>query len=827
MNWLETFTPELTTRLVFTLLHFLWQGLLIGVFVAGLNALARQGSASLRYGVGFLSLMAMLTCLPVTFWCLASTEPGPVAIQADALQFTPPSIAPVLTGVADVSPPLKATHSVEVASDIVPTFVASPPEPAKNLESAAPYLIAVYLIGVAAMLLRLLLAFGGGERLRRSSALISDPQLLEILDAQVRHLGLSFVPPVRMCRRVTSPIIVGVLKPTILLPIALLAELTPAQIESVLTHELAHLRRWDHLANLLQRMVETVLFFHPAVWYVSATVSRERENCCDDLVLKSGADRSGYAEALLRVAELGQHHSCGQPATVLAADGGKPTQLRRRVLRVMNIESCANFRTSRWGLTLVLLALITAGIWPTSFTSNSISSTEVSPDEAGRLIEKLNQHATAFPSDSGVFSGTYSRNTGDGLSHAQINERLAKFEAERRTEIEIARNNPKQKQQWAEYLQGLREEARSNGRDSVLSDQQLIEELIRDSVRGFGPLSQTDQERRKAEVRAKIDAMHDDANLRDEWNAFLQELRAEAISDGRGALLSDQQLIEESIQESVRGLRHSLQIDNEERTTKYAFDFKFKGDLALHRYVTEQLVVDGKDAECIGLIQETLWGKTDHRSLMTSADGLSSVARFWDKPSPIVYSSENLDWRLKDAPFQAISYTSDMLLDSSRATLADGQRVVFLTLDAKTHMAIWRIGLLEDRDCRLHSLEIFNRTTGLPISKQYFSDYREINGGQSYPFKILETQVVTAEFPPIIADKIKAGDLSIGSRETLDAAQITKAATWNISLSKATLNSDIQDSDFKLEIPAGATVEDGRTQAGSEPSGKVMRVEER
>ena len=246
MNWLETFTPELTTRLVFTLLHFLWQGLLIGVFVAGLNALARQGSASLRYGVGFLSLMAMLTCLPVTFWCLASTEPGPVAIQADALQFTPPSIAPVLTGVADVSPPLKATHSVEVASDIVPTFVASPPEPAKNLESAAPYLIAVYLIGVAAMLLRLLLAFGGGERLRRSSALISDPQLLEILDAQVRHLGLSFVPPVRMCRRVTSPIIVGVLKPTILLPIALLAELTPAQIESVLTHELAHLRRWDH-----------------------------------------------------------------------------------------------------------------------------------------------------------------------------------------------------------------------------------------------------------------------------------------------------------------------------------------------------------------------------------------------------------------------------------------------------------------------------------------------------------------------------------------------------------------------------------------------------
>ena len=102
---------------------------------------------------------------------------------------------------------------------------------------------------------------------------------------------------------------------------------------AILTHELAHLRRYDHLVNLLQRVVEALLFFHPAVWYVSRRISIERENCCDDLVLAAGAERLGYADSLVRVAELSRPGSAPvqSSAAILAAAGRHPSRLRRRI----------------------------------------------------------------------------------------------------------------------------------------------------------------------------------------------------------------------------------------------------------------------------------------------------------------------------------------------------------------------------------------------------------------------------------------------------------------------------------------------------------------
>src|SRR5207244_9004560 len=100
------------------------------------------------------------------------------------------------------------------------------------------------------------------------------------------------------------PSVVGLWRPVILMPLGVLASLPAEQVEAILLHELAHIRRWDYLVNLAQTAVEGLLFYHPAVWWVSAAVRAERENCCDDVVVEMACDRHGYAAALATLEKI-------------------------------------------------------------------------------------------------------------------------------------------------------------------------------------------------------------------------------------------------------------------------------------------------------------------------------------------------------------------------------------------------------------------------------------------------------------------------------------------------------------------------------------------
>jgi len=138
----------------------------------------------------------------------------------------------------------------------------------------------------------------------------------------------------------------------VLVPASTLAGLSPQQLEAILAHELAHVRRHDYLANLLQTAVETLLFYHPAVWWVSAQIRRERENCCDDLAVAVCGDRLGYARALVDLEGL----RIEAPRLALAASGGSLTDRIRRLVGVPG-------RPSRrpWAAGLLALALLPAG----------------------------------------------------------------------------------------------------------------------------------------------------------------------------------------------------------------------------------------------------------------------------------------------------------------------------------------------------------------------------------------------------------------------------------------------------------------------------------
>ena len=150
------------------------------------------------------------------------------------------------------------------------------------------------------------------------------------------------------------PTVVGWLRPAILLPVAALASLSPAQVEAILAHELAHIRRHDYAVNVLQTIAETLLFYHPAVWWLSKRIRAEREHCCDDIAVAVCGDPVSYAQAL---AEL-ETWRTGSTTMAMAATGGALLDRGRRILRVPITDEP---RSPSWAVTLALTMDFTAG----------------------------------------------------------------------------------------------------------------------------------------------------------------------------------------------------------------------------------------------------------------------------------------------------------------------------------------------------------------------------------------------------------------------------------------------------------------------------------
>ena len=126
--------------------------------------------------------------------------------------------------------------------------------------------------------------------------------------------------PVRLLEsaRVQVPVVIGALRPVLLLPASALTGLAPAQVEAVLAHELAHIRRHDYPVNLLQSAAETLLFYHPGVWWLSARIRAEREHCCDDIAVRVCGDAVGYAEALTSIATWARQRREGNRGGIAA-----------------------------------------------------------------------------------------------------------------------------------------------------------------------------------------------------------------------------------------------------------------------------------------------------------------------------------------------------------------------------------------------------------------------------------------------------------------------------------------------------------------------------
>ena len=251
-----------------------------------------------------------------------------------------------------------AGTSRELSRDMQPHEISM----SDTLLGWAPWLVGCYAVGVAAMLLRLGRGLWQNYRLSAQARQIGSGPLFDSLYSLAHSWSLRVTPALALTERVIVPQVVGLWRPVILLPAAALAGLRPDELEMILAHELAHVRRYDLWANLVQRLAEAVFFFNPAVWYLSRQTSTYREYCCDEATCRlarqtAGDTRLRYAEALLRAVELTQGASHGQKLAALAASGSQPSELRRRVARLFGEPLREPVRITRTGLVTMLVGV--------------------------------------------------------------------------------------------------------------------------------------------------------------------------------------------------------------------------------------------------------------------------------------------------------------------------------------------------------------------------------------------------------------------------------------------------------------------------------------
>lgn len=345
MNLIDFLHSPVAQALGWTLLHAIWQGFAVVLPTAILLHILRDRSSVLRYQAGVLALLAQLLASAITFaWYYKPAVNSLNAAITNSLTQPLPIRWQVLTQT--------------LGRQRLPWHQQTQ----QFLETHLSQFVLIYLIGVAVFGLRLV---GGWLYLQQLSRTAVQPTVSTWAELTSRLRSVLAIQPVIQVResaRVAVPMVVGVLKPILLLPFGLAANLSTREIEAVLAHELAHVKRHDYAVNLLQSVVEVLYFFHPALWWLSARVREEREHCCDDLAVQACEGNARLlAQALARVEEL-RLAQAGAPALAMAFAANRQ-QLLHRVRRILGVQTQPVVsNASLGGLTLATLLLMSASV---------------------------------------------------------------------------------------------------------------------------------------------------------------------------------------------------------------------------------------------------------------------------------------------------------------------------------------------------------------------------------------------------------------------------------------------------------------------------------
>ena len=336
---LSLFREDIVRALFWTLIHSLWQGMALAILTGLVILFTRKSVPALRYNVLLGLFCLSLAAAGVTFFLqVRGARAG-----SDGPAVVPVNVAPALPVETPVMNNLYAGVEQPWTGRLV-----------NYLNQRADIMVAIWMIILFIRLVKLLSDLGAVQRLRYYRTSVADESWRRRVRELAQRIGIKKVVGLLESSLIQVPMMAGIFKPVILVPLGLLSQLPPQQVEAILLHELAHIRRKDYVINLLQSIAETFFFFNPAMLWISSLIREERENCCDDIAVGESGSKKEFIHALVSFQEYRQSSSYA------LAFAGNKNHLLGRVKRIIhNDNKTLNIREK---LFLLMSVFITAGL---------------------------------------------------------------------------------------------------------------------------------------------------------------------------------------------------------------------------------------------------------------------------------------------------------------------------------------------------------------------------------------------------------------------------------------------------------------------------------
>lgn len=390
-NWIGS---ELIDSITYTIIQSVWQGAIIALITYALFRWKGNDSPIAKYRIALLGIASLFVCAAVTF--LASYTSGVVSDTA------------TITGVIT-----EWTSNVIVLDE-------------ESLIGSTTWIGYLWILGVTAFSIKFLLDLGIVQYIKYSSIENEEtseytPLLRRLQEGQNTPVAL------KVSNIIQAPITIGFWKPIILFPVGMMTQLTVSEVESVLKHEMAHIVRKDYLVNIIQSIMEIVLFYHPLVWWLSSVAREEREYCCDDAALSQQTAPINYAKTLVRIQELVIQQR--QTLAMSFAD----QSLMNRIKRIMNLpKSNRNMREKLIATTAVIVLLVCfSKDMIASVTEKIWSKVEIENRDVPREPVSLNMELMSIDTLPSVDTRSYSMSKSDdngSISIKKENGKITKLE---------------------------------------------------------------------------------------------------------------------------------------------------------------------------------------------------------------------------------------------------------------------------------------------------------------------------------------------------------------------------------------------------------------
>lgn len=317
---MHLFSTKIIQAVCWTLLHSLWQGLLLALITGLLMMLSKKTSSAIRYKL--LSVLFVLFLITVCLTFYRELQLAPSDKPVETAVSSGPAIQPPAPPVAAA----KDTYKGSTLQYYITAFT-------DYFNANAFLVVTIWFIVFMAKCVKLFSGLLYIQRIRNYKIKEAPGHWKERMEELGEKLGIKKRIELLESAIVKVPVVVGWLKPAILIPLGLLTQLTPAEVESVLMHELAHIRRRDYFFNLMQSFVDTLFFFNPAILWISSLIRNERENCCDDIAINETKSKKQFIQALLSFYQYNQPDAHPRYALSFAK---RKNRLVNRVKRIVN-----------------------------------------------------------------------------------------------------------------------------------------------------------------------------------------------------------------------------------------------------------------------------------------------------------------------------------------------------------------------------------------------------------------------------------------------------------------------------------------------------------